>query len=283
MSRTIEEEAALWAKYKPGPTLRPRLWTKEELLTDFRKQADYSKLATTFAEKFTKTLVDQLTPGANGTVTIIERAVEFVKDKIKEKAIGKIVGSVVQTEHESKAEGKMIRRFGTHFVLASISIATHAAFPVALPITALFTIIIYIGEKEKEKQEQWNKDLAQALDKRMKDIRAKAQEKLDERHIKEIEAILMSGAAHDAWEDAVFGSYSYKDEGVVVLRKVDVALVRSCINGPPCNDNDLMFICAILRRKPTDGLIDLTAPQIKTLNSFVQDCRDADFHGIDEH
>jgi hypothetical protein len=252
------------------------------LLVDFRIEAGYSKFAATFAEKAAIALVDQLTLDASGTVTIVKKAVEYFKYKIKEKAIDKIVGSVVQTEHEIKARRKMIRQFGTHFVLASISIANHAAFPIALPITALFVVIIYIDEKEEEKQKQWNKDLTQALDVRTKDIRAKAQEKLDEWHMKEIEAMLMSGAAHDAWAEAVFGSYSYKDEEVVVLRKVDVALVRSRFNSPPCNNNDLMLICAILRRKPTDGLIDLTAQQIKTLNSFMQDCRDADFHGIDE-
>lgn len=272
---------------KPAPQIRARTWTRVDLLRDFQKQPDYFDLKATFVGMVIKKLAGSLSPDAGGVTTLLDQATEFFKNTIQKEAISKVVGYAVQEKLESKAQGKMIRSFGTQFVLASISFAQGVALPAGIPIGALFTFIIYLDEKEKEKQDKWNNELATKLDDVMEDIRKKAQDKLDKQHVKELERFLLANAAEENVDDSEFGSYQNGDEPEVVISIGDAAQIRDNIKANLQNsvsNDDLLKACAAANIKPLPNqTLQLTNEQIKKLNDFVQDGIDASFPGTDEH
>lgn len=144
-------------------------------------------------------LVNTVGKGSTGgdAAGLIDMAIESLSSMAKKQVVGTIIGYAAQKELESKAEQKFVRGFGTQFVLLSLSIAKGAGFPPTFPVALFFTVILYIHNKNEEKRQMMEKELATKLVERAEEIREKALAKVDERHRNELERFLLTQEKHE--------------------------------------------------------------------------------------
>ncbi|EPE34219.1 hypothetical protein GLAREA_07232 [Glarea lozoyensis ATCC 20868] len=267
---------------KPSEQIIPRLWTRTDLMRDFRKELEKSSdgvelKATFFSAALSKAIEKVASGGAGDPTGLIDQATDFVLDTVQKRGVGEVVGYVVQKDFESKAARKAMRSFGTKFILMSIALAKGTALTPAAPVGMIITYILYLHEAAKEKQDNWNKELAKVLDERLETIRANAQAKLDAKHETQIRRFLLSNIAHETEDSSPLGKYKN-----FTLSIGDAAQIRDNIRANLANavtNADLILIASQLGLKTSKTqTLTLTEGQIEKLNAFAQDIKDADFH-----
>ncbi|KAK6526635.1 hypothetical protein TWF694_005216 [Orbilia ellipsospora] len=208
--------------------LRPPVWTREDLLEDFRNKNSVGKLKDGPSFHFIEAGVTKLLTlalggeaSSAGAFLTLDFLGDLLKEKVHEKAVGEIVGIAVEGK---KPATKAIRRMGGQIILLSLGL-TH---PVATVLGAAFTIFIYLQEKDKEKQELINERLANSIEKRYQQIRKKTREKLEQKNLRGMEEWVARDIRASCWDDTKFGYYM-KDGKSYVFKNSDLIALRDRI------------------------------------------------------
>ena len=277
--KTLAQEVQEIKAQNPAPEIVSRTWTQPILLKEFRKADGYADFKKSIAIGTSKNLLTAAAGGVDAA-SVIDMVHDFLIDKVKEKGVEQIVAYALQDASKVKdtAGDHFVRSMGTHFVLLSIALA-NSVVPVTFPVGVLFTVIIYLHEKEQQEQDAWNVALATKLDSVIVDIRKKKKEQLDAKHTNELERFLLSNAQAELQDATVIGTFKVGKKQYE-LSIGDLAQLRDAVDSnlsltPYVTNDDILKACVYSGvTTSSTKTLSLTTKQVELLQFFLKEAKD---------
>lgn len=220
-------------KANPPRKINEVQWGIKDLLNDFeRSYEEGSKLPEALVENGVA-IANAVFNHSSAALKAFSVATDYIKDRLKDKAVDAGVLNIM-TQHdtnqyfscqkkrydeavtqgrgdktfmtymEKKADKNFAAKLTTNIILFSVAIAQNSC-PFFTPVGMLFTVIIWLNEKDKERQRESDYELAVKLVDERDRIRQKAQRLIDFRNRTEQEGQLMSDKKQDSEDESWFG------------------------------------------------------------------------------
>lgn len=237
-----EEQILKQAQYMfdttPPPSIIAAKWSEQRLYQQFQAEDKDHIFFPSFLPK-ALSLANAVLSTSSAAFSVLEVAKDYVKDLGKEAGLKTVMDIVVQEKNllpeqeklreqrksEKNPDKAFMVEFGSSFILFSVALASGSC-PFATIPGMLFTVIVWLNEREKARKAEANKQLAKSIMEKYDSIRRRTQDALDRRHLRELRRIVATSHKQDLQDAELYGHYHLNKE-VIAVRKLDIEVMRS--------------------------------------------------------
>lgn len=237
-----EEQILKQAQYMfdatPPPSIVAAKWTEQRLYQQFQAEDKTGIFLPSFIPK-ALSLANAVLSTSSAAFSVLDVAKDYVKDLGKEAGLKTVMDIVVQEKNllpeqeklreqrkkEKDPDKAFMVEFGSSFILFSVALASGSC-PFATIPGMLFTVVVWLNEREKARKADANKQLAKSIMEKYDSIRRRTQDALDRRHLRELRGIVATSHKQDLQDAELYGHYHLNNE-VIAVRKLDIEVMRS--------------------------------------------------------
>lgn len=237
-----EEEILKQAQYMfdttPPPSIIAARWSEQRLYQRFQAEDKDQIFFPSFLPK-ALSLANAVLGASSAAFSVLDVAKDYVKDLGEEAGLKTVMDIVVQEENllpeqkqlreqrknEKKPDKAFMVEFGSSFILFSVALASGSC-PFATIPGMLFTVIVWLNEREKARKADADKQLAKSIMEKYDSIRQRTQDALDRRHLRKLRQIVATNHKQDLQDAELYGHY-HLNKQVIAVRKLDIEVMRS--------------------------------------------------------